>query len=86
MISGEAGRPRRRSALCSRRSQPVGISLRAAAGVVAGSAAPGAGPWLAVLYFGWIAVVSQLAQFLFDGSALLKQERDGLLAQLFGLV
>ena len=43
-------------------------------------AAPTAGLWLAVFYFTRLAIVSQLIQLLVDGSTLLEQERDGLLA------
>ena len=54
-----------------RRARPQGMTFLAA---------PTAGRPLAVSYFARFAVVSQLLQFLFDGSALLEQERDGLLA------
>jgi hypothetical protein len=49
-------------------------------------AAPTASLGLAVFYFSRLAIVSQLIQLLVDGSTLLEQERDGLLAQLFGLI
>ena len=49
-------------------------------------AAPTTGLWLAVFDFARHAVVAQLVQFLFDDSPLLKQERDGLLAQFFNLI